>query len=98
MATARTPEAAWLATVRAAARHLGWMDYHVRDARGSAHGFPDLLLVRPPRCIVAELKSETGRLTKPQVAWLALFAACPHFETFVWRPDDDWDAIQEVLR
>lgn len=78
------------------ARVLGWRDYHTRDSQGSAPGFPDLILLRPPRLVVAELKSQHGRLTRPQREWLAEFRACGD-EVYVWRPSD-FEQIKRVLR
>ena len=100
MATAlsplRTREKDWLATVREAAQRLGWMDYHVHDSRRSPSGFPDLILVRPPRLVVAELKTERGRVAAAQQRWLWTFAQVPWLEVEIWRPGD-WDRVLEVL-
>ena len=83
--------------VRALALALGWLVYHTYDARRSYAGFPDVILVRPPRLVVAELKSERGRLRSEQRVWLEALAACG-IETHVWRPSD-WlsGAIEAVL-
>ena len=51
-------------------------------------GFPDLILVRPPRLVVAELKSVRGPVTARQQLWLDDVAAVPGIEVHVWRPDD----------
>jgi hypothetical protein len=54
----------------------GWICYHTRDSRGSASGFPDLVLAHPTGTIVfAELKRETGRLSASQAQWLATLQA-----------------------
>jgi hypothetical protein len=58
-------------------------------------GHPDLVLVRPPRLVYAELKSDAGRLAAEQQAWLADLRACG-VEAYVWRPGD-WDAIEGLL-
>ena len=92
-----TPERDWQATVVEAAERLGWRVYHTYDARRSHPGFPDLVLVRPPRLRVCELKGDRGRLTPEQRAWLADLTACG-VEVAVWRPADDWDAIVAALR
>ena len=71
--------------IRDLARALGWSRYHTWLAKHSAAGFPDEVLVRPPRLVFAELKSETGKPTPAQREWLDLLAACG-LEVCLWRP------------
>ena len=50
-----------------------WLLHHDTDARRShSGGWPDLFAVHPPtgRCLVWELKSESGRMRDGQTAWL----------------------------
>lgn len=70
-----------------------WKFYHTRDSRGSEADFPDLIALRPPRKLVAELKKIGKEPTDGQCLWLEYFKACG-FEVFVWKPSD----IDEVLR
>ena len=49
-----------------AAQTGGWLVYHTHDSRRSRKGFPDLVLVRPPKVIFAELKGPGGRVTPEQ--------------------------------
>ena len=79
------------------ARLLGWLVFHPYDARRSQAGFPDLTLVRPPRVVLAELKSARGRLRADQRRWGEALGACPGIAYELWRPAD-WDRICEVLR
>lgn len=79
------------------ARLRGWRVYHTFDSRRSPAGFPDLVLARPPRLVIAELKSEKGRVADEQREWLRDFLACGVFETKLWRPSD-WQEIEDVLR
>jgi hypothetical protein len=80
------------------ARLSGWRCYHTYDSRRSAHGFPDLVLVRDGRLLFAELKSERGRVTADQRAWLSLLEGCPGVEVYVWRPlASSWPEIERVL-
>ncbi len=71
---------------------MGWRTYHTYDSRRSNAGFPDLVLVRPPRVVFVELKRERGRATRDQDLWAALLRACPGVEYYLWKPSD-WDAI-----
>jgi len=78
-------EADWQRDVVKLARTLGWdRIYHTFNSRRSAHGFPDLVLLRD-RCVMLELKREKTGLTDEQAGWLrALLAA--DVETYVIRP------------
>lgn len=81
-------EAAWLAYVRDFARVHRWRTYHPLRSDGSEPGWPDLALCRPPRLILAELKTERGRLSKTQQGWLDDLARCDRLEVFTWRPHE----------
>lgn len=78
------------------ARLTGWLCYHTHDSRRSAPGFPDLVLIRPPAIIFAELKSAAGKLRPEQKVWLEILQRCPGVKVFVWRPSS-WKEIQETL-
>jgi hypothetical protein len=88
------------------ARLFGWRVAHFRTARtnrgwrtpveADGAGFPDCVLVRRPRLIFAELKSEKGRVGEAQWGWLRALSACSA-ETYLWRPSD-WPQIEEVLK
>jgi VRR-NUC domain len=92
-----------------AARLLGWRVMHQRPGRTldgwrtavqGDEGFPDLVMLRPPRLIFAELKSKKGVLSQAQALWLNGFRASgPAIETYEWRPQD-WEHgdIEDVLR
>lgn len=86
-----------------------WTVFHVHDSRrevvrqdGARHmigdkeaaGFPDLVLARD-RVVYAELKSESGRLSKAQLRWLGVLETAGQ-ESYVWRPSM-WPQIEEVL-
>mgnify|MGYP000098728519 CR=1 FL=1 len=93
----RLTEKAFAQQVVDLARLLGWRVYRTWLSVRSPAGFPDLVLVRPPRLIFAELKSEKGRLTPAQEAWLELLRQVPGAEVYVWRPAD-LEEIAAVLR
>jgi hypothetical protein len=84
-------------TVRELARLCGWLEYHTHDSRRSPSGFPDCIFVRRGRMIAAELKSDTGRVSPDQAAWLEALGAVEGVEVDVWRPSM-WSAIEEALR
>jgi hypothetical protein len=111
VAGATMPERALQGQIEALARMAGWAVWHDRATnlpracwhcgrpprvRRNVRGFPDLVLVKPGRLVVAELKSEAGRLSPDQRAWLALFRAVPGVEVYEWRPAD-WEQIVAVL-
>jgi hypothetical protein len=83
--------------VRDIARLYGWRRYHTWLAKHSPAGFPDEILLRPPRLVVAELKSDVGRLTDAQAEWLEAWRQIPCAEVFLWTPAD-MDEIARVLR
>lgn len=80
-------------TIRDGASSLGWLRYHTWLAKHSTPGFPDEVLVRPPRLIFAELKSETGTLSVSQETWLDALRDCGQ-EVYLWRPP----MIDAILR
>jgi VRR-NUC domain len=83
-----------------------WATYHTFDSRRSNPGFPDLVLARSDRLIFAELKSDTGRVSKAQEAWLDALRFVAEavrsltgewfIRVVVWRPCD-WKMIEKEL-
>lgn len=63
-------EAAFQTQVLNLAGYYGWKAYHTHDSRRSQAGFPDLVLVRGPELIFAELKTDTGRVRPEQQEWI----------------------------
>jgi hypothetical protein len=69
--------------------------------QGDGVGFPDLVLARyrekdearAGRIIAAELKSEDGKESLEQEAWLTLLEWCG-VESYLWRPSD----LPEIAR
>lgn len=97
------------------ARLLGWKIAHFRPAKTSKgwrtpmqgdKGFPDLVLAKKGRVIFAELKSEKGKVTADQWAWLEEVLGTVSIaddgstrlspEAYVWRPSNI-DEIQRIL-
>ncbi len=89
------------------AKTYGWRSFHVRNSGHAGmtavqgdRGFPDLVLVKPPRLIVAELKvqkagTKLGEPKPEQQRWLDALRIVGA-ETFVWRPEN-WSEILAVL-
>ena len=102
----RVDEASFQTAVVEVARLAGWRVAHFRAARtvngwrtpvtADGAGWPDLVIVRPPRILFVELKSETGEATARQLEWLDVLRLLPQVEVFLWRPCD-WDALVEAL-
>lgn len=78
------------------AKAHGWLIFHALPSinvrgRWATHfqghpGFPDLVLVHPAGdLLVAELKSEIGRVTPAQQRFLDAFKSAG-VESYVWRP------------
>ncbi len=91
----RLTEKQFLEQVKSYAKLCGWLVYHTHDSRRSSAGFPDLVLLRGLRLVVAELKSEDGVVRPDQRTWIAAFMGA-NVSTFVWRPSD-WEQIERVL-
>ena len=75
---------------------MGWRWYHTRRSERSPRGFPDLVLVRRPRVVFAELKAQRTPVTDDQRAWIAELRACDQ-EAYIFRPEQ-WQEIERCLR
>jgi hypothetical protein len=100
-------EAAFQRAVIELARMQGWRVGHIHDSRRQvapgrfvgdkdAAGIPDLLLVRDSRLLAIELKTDKGRLTDEQVAWMHALDVAETVEAAVWRPKM-WDGVVREL-
>jgi hypothetical protein len=85
------------AYVRDLAKAFGWRRYHTWLSKHSPAGFPDEVLLRGPRLVVAELKSSRGYITDTQAAWLEAWRQIPCAEVYLWTPSE-MDEIARVLR
>lgn len=95
-ATLAMTEVAWQRMVCDLAELRGWRWHHQHYSKRSPAGWPDLVLVRGPRLVAAELKSERGRVRPEQRVWLDALAVVPGVETYLWRPSA-WATVQSVL-
>jgi hypothetical protein len=92
------PEEEFQFRVIQAAKRYGYLVSHSRPSlsqSGRWHtaiqgdkGFLDLVLAKAGDVIIAELKSDNGRLTPEQKLWIVALGGL----AVVWRPRD-WDAI-----
>lgn len=89
-------EAQWQLYVLRLAEWGKFLCYHTHDSRRSHKGFPDLVLVKPPTVIFAELKTESGRLRPEQKIWGKLLRLCPGVSYYLWRPSMEAE-VREVL-
>ena len=81
---------------RGLAPTLGWKcQWHWRSFHSPA-GWPDLVMVRGKRVIVAELKIPPDKVTSAQAEWLQIWVDTEKAEVYVWTPDD-FDEIVEIL-
>jgi hypothetical protein len=70
---------------------------YVTPVAGNGKGFPDIYAIRPPRCVVAEIKVGNDRLRPEQKVWLELFKLMPNTQAWELRPenfDDFKKAVQ----
>ena len=74
-----------------------WKYYHTWRSIHSPAGFPDCVMIRDKRIVVAELKSEKGKVTLLQEGWLEAFRATGMAEAYLWKPSD-FEKIVELLR
>ncbi len=115
---AKLSEVEFQRTVMEMAKALGWRVYHNRktarrrrDGSIVHHtsysgdgGFPDLVLARAGKIIIAELKSERGKPSGDQVLWFTALGGLGDANAFsdlvgvyLWKPSD-MDKIEERLR
>lgn len=70
--------------------------YFTWNSRHSPAGFPDLVIIKERRQIVAELKVGKDNLSPEQYFWLLEFKKGRHTEVYVWYPED-FDSIVTIL-
>lgn len=88
-------EAQFQAQVVQLFRLRGFLVYHTHNSRRSAPGYPDLTMVSPSgRVVWAELKTEKGKPSGPQLMWLDRLRK-GGAEAYLWRPSD-WRDIEQV--
>ena len=83
--------------IRDLSKIFGWKFWFCWTSIHSPKGMTDLILVRPPRIVFAELKRDSGKLTESQGEWALLLKACPGVEYYCWRPNE-FERILEILK
>ena len=83
--------------IRDLSKLFGWLFYFTWRSYHSPSGYPDITLVRPPRVILAELKTEKGQPTESQWIWLYTLQNCPGIECYLWKPSD-FEEIVEIIK
>ena len=98
-------EAKFQAAIVELAEWRKWRVYHVANVHkhlrnDTAVGFPDLVMVRAPRVVVAECKKKGGKPTAEQLEWLGAWGRCTaenqRLQVFIWYPTD-WDQIEDIV-
>lgn len=95
--------------IRRTALLLGWWPYHTRYSWRSEGGFPDWLLLKPPRLLVVEGKrqglwptppkqSGRGRWSIGQAQWLLRWSKLPGAEVLLLWPSDTLGDIARILQ
>lgn len=78
-----------------------WKTMHILRPKGTEAGWPDLVLIKAPRLIFAELKTMKGKATAAQTWWgnalVEVAAANSTIEYHLWRPSDR-DEIERVVK
>ncbi len=89
----------WQQQIITCARANGWLAYHTYMSKHSAEGFPDLVLVKPPRIIFWECKTERKRSqpSPEQEEWIRRLKLCRQIYADFVRPHH-WDDIEKALR
>ena len=86
-------EKEWRRDVLRLADSGGWAHYYTPYSLGATPGWPDLALIKPPRVILAELKTRKGRTRAGQEDTRYLLERCDRLEYHLWRPEDEPDVI-----
>ena len=71
--------------------------YHPFLSKWSEKGYPDITIVKVPKLIFLELKTEKGKVTEAQQEWHDLLNQCTSIEAHIVRPAD-FNEIVEYLR
>ena len=79
------------------AEDTGWLVWHDTDSRRNSAGLPDLLMVRGPVLLFIEVKTEKGKVSPEQEAFINRLKQVKYVDADVVRPHQ-WEQIAQVLR
>ncbi len=80
-----------------------WLVFHTYDSRFSSEkkgicpGFPDLVLVKPPRILFIELKTEKGIVSDGQKEWLEALKKVERIGAGTIRPHEIDTLFSDLL-
>jgi hypothetical protein len=83
-------EREWQRQVVSLAKSLGWEIWHPQISVWSKGGWPDLVLLKPPRALFWELKTERGTEKPAQKHMLRLLEMCGLTVAVVRPHDREW--------
>lgn len=89
-------EAEYQAQIVDLAETLGWACWHDNDSRRNHGGFPDLEMLRGPTMLRLEIKTEDGKVTGAQDAYIARLKKIKFVYADVIRPRH-WKQVAEIL-
>lgn len=80
-------EGVLLGEVRRLARNAGYLTYHTHRSDRSERGWFDLACAKPGHpLLLAELKTQRGKLSKEQLWWYEAVSQATGVEAYIWRP------------
>jgi hypothetical protein len=74
----------------------GWKHQYWWRTFKSPKGWLDLVLARPPRLVMAEIKIPPDTIKPEQQEWIDMWKQYPLIECYIWLPDD-WDTVVKIL-
>lgn len=92
---AEKTEAEYQAWIVRLARANGWLVYHTYNSMKSDKGWPDVVLCKPPRLCIWEVKSAKGKPTPEQEVWVKALKECGEDAQVVYPCD--WRAVEATL-
>lgn len=94
----------FLPAVVSFAERTGWRVYHPDKAKvrpgkhitPGSRGFPDLVLVKPPRLVFLELKAQRGTRRPEQIEWMLDLQRVTEVQAFFAKPSE-FEEVHNLL-